>query len=34
MITATAGFAFYKIPSGRHEALKLIVLMELAPHAD
>jgi hypothetical protein len=34
MITATAGFSFFKIPSGRHVALKLTVLMEFAPHAD
>lgn len=34
MITAIAGFLFFKFPAGRHDALKLIVLMELAPHAD
>lgn len=34
MSTAIAGFLFSEIPSDRHDALKFIVLMELAPHAD
>lgn len=34
MIMSTAGFSLIKIPYCRHGTLKLIVLMEFAPHAD